>query len=1042
MKKFLPYILILTILLSGALTPVVSSAQSPNPDPNAPAVGSAGAGTPPDTSKSCISLTSFSFTACVAMVGNILMWLFARALYFSGALMDLSLKFSLNISDLVNQTTIINVGWQIFRDLANVVFIFLILWLAIGTILGLQQDTMKSLTRIILAALLINFSLFITKAVIDAANIFALHFFSLLVPDGGGSLAGVFMSGLRLSTVYNSAAIGQSIGFGQVILVTFFGSILILVSTYVFLAAAVMFLIRTVILIILMILSPIAFVSWVIPGMSGHTSKWWNTLFSQAFFAPAYMAMAYVVGKAIQSPSGGLIAARAGETSSFAAALATSAPDPGVAGLLLNFILLIGMMVACLIVAGKIGAVGSSTMMSWGKQIQGAGTGLIGRSAVRNLGLKVKEGGLIDRAAKRIGLKNVAGEYTLRRADEKLKHSTWASTAIGSKVRDLTTGYLVTKAKFGGHTTAEEAHRETLEEKSEREEKEKRDELIKLVNQSEKDGKLDDPKIQDEIQRRLAQMTTEFFVRLPKEFLRNDKVMKFATTAQMSAVWGSKEFSEQEKKQFFSANQKDFFQWEEACRRLNKFNDAIAQLEKNIYNKWQNNENTDDELRTLAEMEVERKKLADDADLNNPKNKDLYRKVRDYGMPTISRIHWTNPDVFQTKQVLDLMRYGTIQQIQSAEDWTFKEKQIIRDLKLFETVEANDRIEGIKDLPTNMDIDKFKEQFENLTAELGTLTNGLWGNLKEARKNKDAARIDELTRQIAAIGPEAKNRVDIYAPLVELYERLSGGGNADKEAALKSLTAEGWRDMLPQVRRDIKGLSALAYERFLKDYKDRYEMKRQAARTAGQERPDFEEEQAAAGKELDVALGNRASSEFGYIPGRVYQRHQMLKRYGNNALSASTMKDKDTKDLKIIIDFEMESVAQALRNLQDRDVGEPLSDAVKTSLRWLFHVKEGQNYYSGPLDDSRDLLADAAGQRARAELERRQILAPGQIFTAKLAREILRDARKGPMLEEIIGLVGGQQGGGNQPTGGGGQTPPAGGGGQLPQQPPPRGGGG
>lgn len=366
----MPYILIVTLLATGIFAPVFSSpvlAQDPPPT---------------DTNAGC-GWSNFWTMPCLIMgvgakIVTAIMWIFSIALFLAGKILDLSVKYTLtDMTALVNNVSIVNIGWTVFRDLANIFFIFLILWLAISTILGLSGGTMKTLLRIILAAVLINFSLFITKAVIDAGNIIALHFYTLITGEGG-SLSGVFMSGLKLSTIYNADAIGALTG-SKLIIVGVFGSILILVAAWVFLAAALMFVYRAITLIVLMILSPLAFVSWVIPGLSKHTGAWWDKLFKQTFFAPIFMVMTFVVGKALQS---GASFSRA-QSNNLAVTLNdlnSVAQNPDSAGVFINFILLIGMLVAALIVANSLGARGATTMMAWGKAIQGAGTGIIGRN--------------------------------------------------------------------------------------------------------------------------------------------------------------------------------------------------------------------------------------------------------------------------------------------------------------------------------------------------------------------------------------------------------------------------------------------------------------------------------------------------------------------------------------------------------------------------------------------------------------------------------------------------------------------------------------
>ncbi|MBU3924418.1 hypothetical protein KJ854_00600, partial [Patescibacteria group bacterium] len=64
-------------------------------------------------------------------------------------------------------------GWTIFRDIANLFFILILLFIALGTIVRSQSYNLKNLLpKLIIAVFLINFSNVIAGAIIDFGNIF------------------------------------------------------------------------------------------------------------------------------------------------------------------------------------------------------------------------------------------------------------------------------------------------------------------------------------------------------------------------------------------------------------------------------------------------------------------------------------------------------------------------------------------------------------------------------------------------------------------------------------------------------------------------------------------------------------------------------------------------------------------------------------------------------------------------------------------------------------------------------------------------------
>jgi hypothetical protein len=65
----------------------------------------------------------------------------------------------------------IDIGWKIVRDVANIFFVFILLWIALATIFDVDKYSAKSLLpKFIISALLINFSLVIGTTIISLSN--------------------------------------------------------------------------------------------------------------------------------------------------------------------------------------------------------------------------------------------------------------------------------------------------------------------------------------------------------------------------------------------------------------------------------------------------------------------------------------------------------------------------------------------------------------------------------------------------------------------------------------------------------------------------------------------------------------------------------------------------------------------------------------------------------------------------------------------------------------------------------------------------------
>jgi len=294
----------------------------------------------------------------------------------------------------------INIAWRVIRDVANMAFIFVLLYAAIRTILGVGEDTKKLIVRIVVVAILINFSLFFTKIVIDTSNILALAFYEAMAPealDATGKfsvtqkgLSNAFMQQLNLQSLYKIAEDGV-ISPAGIITVGIMGSIMLIIAAFVFFAAAILFVIRYVVLILVLILSPIAFIAFILPQMEPYKKQWLDALLGQAFFAPIYFLLTWVTLSVLGGVMGSFdleggtnvaIAIKDGiETDENGAIV----PNKGIFAMFLNFAVIIVFLIASLIIskkwADRAGS-GVSGLNKWAMGFAGKSTlGLAGGAA-------------------------------------------------------------------------------------------------------------------------------------------------------------------------------------------------------------------------------------------------------------------------------------------------------------------------------------------------------------------------------------------------------------------------------------------------------------------------------------------------------------------------------------------------------------------------------------------------------------------------------------------------------------------------------------
>ena len=292
----------------------------------------------------CLSIGDGSVMGCI---GQFLYWglwwpshwLAARA----GGFLDYFLYYSINsttyrgvpfidpetASDQKPQTTTyIQEGWEIVRDISNIAFVFALLYIGLSFVVGNtigSMDPKKLLIYVIVMALIINFSLFLSRIVVDAGNILAKTMYNqinLVGKNASGQYFdgpdGVKSVGIMLISLANPQALilnqtsGNAVIVGDTtennavyfILVTIGAIIFNVFLIYLFLAVSFYFIGRIVTLYYSMIFAPMAFATMTLPkGTSikyiGFNS-WLSTMVASSFMAPVYLFFLYLTIKFLE----------------------------------------------------------------------------------------------------------------------------------------------------------------------------------------------------------------------------------------------------------------------------------------------------------------------------------------------------------------------------------------------------------------------------------------------------------------------------------------------------------------------------------------------------------------------------------------------------------------------------------------------------------------------------------------------------------------------------------------------------------------------
>ncbi|MFC1721027.1 hypothetical protein ACFL0K_02120 [Patescibacteria group bacterium] len=308
-KKLIPFLLVSVFLFS----PFMATAQGGSLGSNIPVPPTYG-----DSPFECNMITKP--VECVGSIIYNVFFVTSAKIMASGAFVfDLLVAFSMS-RDMLN-AQFVKDSWSVMRDLANMLFIFILLFIAIATILQLSKYNAKELlTRLIIFALLVNFSLFVSRVVIDAGNITALFFYDgIAVSSAPGASTpyspdAFLKSPLDVEIKSIAAGLGSSIdpqnlfrdyskgkvmeeNAGSLIFIYIAGTILFLAAAWIFFSIAFLFLGRLVVLWFLMALAPLAFVA-MIPKtgkIGGYAQKWWSELFSKSFCITVFMFFLWLI---------------------------------------------------------------------------------------------------------------------------------------------------------------------------------------------------------------------------------------------------------------------------------------------------------------------------------------------------------------------------------------------------------------------------------------------------------------------------------------------------------------------------------------------------------------------------------------------------------------------------------------------------------------------------------------------------------------------------------------------------------------------------
>lgn len=286
-------------------------------------------------------------------------------------------------------------GWIIARDVANMFFVVIMLVIAFATILNIESYNYKKwLPKLILMAILINFSKTICGLLIDVAQVIMLTFVNSFKDVAAGNLTQM----LGISD-WQSMQGMKEVGGWEVASAYILAVIYVIIALITIAAMVGMLVMRIIMIWIYVVLSPFAYLLAAFPGGQKYSSQWWGDFIKNLIVGPVlaffiWLSFTSMVDLHDNSKFDGIDKFVSNNTGSGSVAGCKTNEkgvcEFGTSELMLKFIISIGMLLGGMKIAQEIGGAAGSVagkIASKGKGLALAGAGFMGYNfAKRRLG--------------------------------------------------------------------------------------------------------------------------------------------------------------------------------------------------------------------------------------------------------------------------------------------------------------------------------------------------------------------------------------------------------------------------------------------------------------------------------------------------------------------------------------------------------------------------------------------------------------------------------------------------------------------------------
>lgn len=232
-------------------------------------------------------------------------WLICPLMTFMGGIADASysvISQFLNINPAIfgkgSDAAGAEQAWNFFRDIANVIFVLLFLWVIFSQVssIGISNYGIKKvLPKLIVGAVLVNLSFYICQLAVDLSNILGFTLKEAL--EGAVSGVGGSSSNSAIASGLGAAVAGILVLTGTVLFAALAVSIPTLLSLMlVLLVVLVILIVRQAAIVLLISIAPLAFAAWLLPNTESLFKKW-VSMFRGLLMVFPIISLLYGAGK-------------------------------------------------------------------------------------------------------------------------------------------------------------------------------------------------------------------------------------------------------------------------------------------------------------------------------------------------------------------------------------------------------------------------------------------------------------------------------------------------------------------------------------------------------------------------------------------------------------------------------------------------------------------------------------------------------------------------------------------------------------------------